>query len=546
MLGAIFGDIAGSVYEFNNTHDYNFRLLSRWSNPTDDCYLTLAVAKGLMETYGQDDEKIKEAVIRNMRDIGKRYPHAGYGGMFSRWLREKEPKPYNSFGNGSAMRAAAAGWIYQTLEETLHGAGLTAEVTHNHPEGIKGAQAVAAAVFLARAGADKEQIINYLANHFQYNLFRTLKRIRENYSFDESCQGTVPEALIAFYEGENFEDVIRKAVSLGGDSDTIACIAGAVAEAYYGMPEFLKEEALARLDAPMREIVLNFRSFYRKHSGKPFDGWEREIENNRKDPFLQFNDLIEQRILEFYASSMSDDEVLPILQAILTAMEAMGHVLVPVETPENAEKIFNPEKIKAGDTISTEEELRWPLIHLINEDGKICMPVFTSEDKVEEAEIGRCSILSVFLDDYVDQVTGMENVEGIVVNPGEHSIFLHKEILAFLSEENRKLRMKEYAPGEDAAFMIPDGVPEGLTEVIAEFIGNNLDEVEKVWFTGIKSGNEKSWCFAVKTEAEDAQPIFERIQLVMVMLKVQSSVDYMTAEDTPWPGAWLIYEKESR
>ena len=546
MLGAIFGDITGSVYEFNNTHDYNFRLLSRWSKPTDDSYMTLAVAKGLIEAYGQDDEKIKEAVIRNMRDIGRRYPHAGYGGMFSKWLREKEPKPYNSFGNGSAMRAAAAGWIYQTLEETLHGAGLTAEVTHNHPEGIKGAQAVAAAVFLARAGADKVQIINYLANHFQYNLFRTLDSIRENYSFDESCQGTVPEALIAFYEGDNFEDVIRKAVSLGGDSDTIACIAGAVAEAYYGMPESLKEETLTRLDEPMREIVSNFRSFYRRHSGKPFEGWEREIEDNREEPFLQFNALIEQRIEEFYVSSMSDDKILPMLQAILTAMREMGHVLLPVETPENAEKIFDPEKIKVGDTITTQEELRWTLIHLINEDGKICMPVFTSEDKMKQAEIGRCSILSVFLDDYVDQVTGMENVEGIVVNPGEHSIFLDKEILAVLSEKNRQLRIKQYTPAEDAVFVIADGVPEGLTEVIAQFIGNNLDEVEKVWFTGIRNGNEESWCFAVKTEAEDVQSIFERIQTMMVMLKVQTSVDYMTAEDTPWPGARLIYEKESR
>lgn len=291
MLGAIFGDITGSVYEFNNTHDYNFQLLSRWSKPADDSYMTLAVAKGLMESYGQEDEQIKEAIIRNMRDIGRRYPHAGYGGMFGRWLREKEPKPYNSFRNGSAMRASAAGWLYQTLEETLHGAKLTAEVTHNHPEGVKGAQAVAAAVFLARAGADKDQIINYIANRFQYNLFRTLDQIRENYSFDESCQGTVPEALIAFYEGENFEAVIRKAVSLGGDSDTVACIAGAVAEAYYGMPGALKEETLSRLDAPMREIVYRFRSFYREHSGKPRDGWESELDIAPKDPFsaVQFS-----------------------------------------------------------------------------------------------------------------------------------------------------------------------------------------------------------------------------------------------------------------
>lgn len=161
MLGAIFGDIAGSAYEFNNTKDYNFKLLTRYSRPTDDSYMTLAVAKALMETYGQDDDSIRAALVKNMQDIGARYPHAGYGGMFRRWLREKDPQPYNSYGNGSGMRVSPAGWLYRTLDETLHAAKLTAEVTHNHPEGIKGAQAVAAAIFLARAGAAKEQIINY-------------------------------------------------------------------------------------------------------------------------------------------------------------------------------------------------------------------------------------------------------------------------------------------------------------------------------------------------------------------------------------------------
>lgn len=261
MLGAIFGDIAGSVYEFNNTHNYNFTLLSSRSCPTDDSYMTLAVAKALMETYGKDDESIRAAVAADMQDIGMRYPDAGYGAMFSRWLRQENPEPYNSYGNGSAMRVAAAGWLYNTLEETLHAAKLTAEVTHNHPEGIKGAQAVSAAIFLARDGADKKLIADYITGTFGYDLSRTLDQIRPGYQFYETCQKSVPEAIIAFEEGENFEDVIRKAVSLGGDSDTIACMAGAIAEAYFGMPEELKEAAIERLDMPMRDIVTDFVSF---------------------------------------------------------------------------------------------------------------------------------------------------------------------------------------------------------------------------------------------------------------------------------------------
>ena len=274
MLGAVFGDIVGSAYEFNNTKDYNFKLLTRWSRPTDDSCMTLAVARALMETYGQEDDAVRKAVVRNMQDIGRRYPHAGYGGMFRQWLRDRNPKPYKSFGNGSAMRVAAAGWLYRTLEETLHSAELTADVTHNHPEGIKGAQAVAASIFLARAGATKEHIAAYVMDTFGYDLSRTLEEIRPVYGFSATCQKTCPEAIIAFLEGENFEDVIRKAVSLGGDSDTIACMAGAIAEAFYGMPEEFKEEALSRLDPPMRELVHEFRRFCREHSGKPFDGWQ--------------------------------------------------------------------------------------------------------------------------------------------------------------------------------------------------------------------------------------------------------------------------------
>lgn len=268
MLGAIFGDIVGSVYEFNNTADLHFPLLSRYSRPTDDSIMTLAVARALMETWGQPDDAIRATLVREMRDFGARYPNGGYGGRFSDWLSADDPQPYGSFGNGSAMRVSPVGWLCGTMEDTLHMARLTAEVTHNHPEGIKGAQAIAAGVFLARAGQDKDAILRSLTERFHYDLTRTLDEIRPTYGFYEICQKSVPEAIRAFYEGETYEDVIRRAVALGGDSDTIACMAGALAEAYYGMPEAFQKEALARMDSFQRGVVQDFRAFCRAHAGE--------------------------------------------------------------------------------------------------------------------------------------------------------------------------------------------------------------------------------------------------------------------------------------
>lgn len=434
MLGAIFGDIVGSVYEGHNTHDYNFQLLSPWSRPTDDSVMTIAVAKALMETYGQDDDTIRAALVAEMQSFGRRYPYAGYGGKFRRWLVSENPEPYQSFGNGSGMRVSAAGWLYRTLDETLHAAQLTAEVTHNHPEGIKGAQAIAAGIFLARAGADKEQIINYIANKFGYNLFRTLDEIRPDYGFDATCQGSVPEAIIAFYEGVDYEDVIRKAVSLGGDSDTIACMAGAIAEAYYGMPEEYRKEALSRLDKPMRDVAHSFRSFYRKHSGKPIDGWQDQIAPQFDDPFLGYNPQLEQCIDAFYEDSSDKNRLMAVFQALKICMTQDGHVLVPVEAPENAAKFFDPSKIKPGDEIVPDEDLHFTLIRWGYADGTVFMPVFTSRQKMQEGGPEGCSTLSIFLDQYMEQVLENPDVDGILINPGEHSFLLHKDTLKMLVE----------------------------------------------------------------------------------------------------------------
>ena len=193
-----------------------------------------------------------------MKNWGERYPHAGYGIRFSRWLRDRFPEPYNSFGNGSAMRVSPVGWLFEDLDKTLAMAELSAEVTHNHPEGIKGAQATAAAIYLARTGSTKAEIKAYIEENFQYDLSRTCDEIRPGYHHVESCQKTVPEAITAFLEGENFEDVIRTAVSLGGDCDTLTAIAGSIAEAFYGVPEELKAICRSRLTSDILEVVDRF------------------------------------------------------------------------------------------------------------------------------------------------------------------------------------------------------------------------------------------------------------------------------------------------
>lgn len=270
MLGAMIGDIVGSAYEFHNTKDYNFRLLTRESDFTDDSVLTLAVADWLMHDPQLTEKALVEALVR----FGQAYPHptGGYGGGFSTWLfRPEELKSYEvngavcgrcaygSWGNGSAMRVSAVGWYFDSLERTEEVAAISAKVTHNHPEGIKGAQATAAAIFLARTGADKEKIRKYISGRFGYDLGRSWEELHRTYGWDSSCQGTVPEAIICFLESEDFEDAIRKAVAIGGDSDTLACITGGIAEAFYGpLSRPMREIAFSHLDSRLQEVYREF------------------------------------------------------------------------------------------------------------------------------------------------------------------------------------------------------------------------------------------------------------------------------------------------
>jgi len=250
MLGAIAGDIIGSVYEWNRIKTKEFPLFSPGCTFTDDSVLTVALAEAIMD---------KSDYGKLLKDYYRRYPDRGYGGAFHNWAGSSESGPYNSWGNGAAMRISPAGFAFESLDEVLERAKAYTEITHNHPEGIKGAQATAAAIFLARTGTAKEDIKRYVEETFKYDLSRSLSEIRPGYRFDESCQGTVPEAITAFLESTDYEDAVRNAVSLGGDSDTLACITGGIAHAFYGgVPEPISRKVYQILDDELASVTREF------------------------------------------------------------------------------------------------------------------------------------------------------------------------------------------------------------------------------------------------------------------------------------------------
>jgi len=270
MIGAICGDVIGSVYEFNNIKTKEFEFFKSMHKGdcryTDDSAMTIAIAKACIEYVKDRKESDENVSIEKFRDncknymleIGRKNPRSGFGGRFFLWLCSPDPKPYNSFGNGSAMRVSPCGWVANSLEEAEKLAEASADVTHNHPEGIKGAKSIAGAIWLLRNGKSKEEVLKYIEDNY-YHIDFTLDEIRPTYKFYETCQGSVPQAIEAFMESTDFEDAIRNAISIGGDSDTIAAITGSLAEACYGIPKEIKEKAISYLEDDMKEVVKEFK-----------------------------------------------------------------------------------------------------------------------------------------------------------------------------------------------------------------------------------------------------------------------------------------------
>lgn len=415
MYGAILGDIIGSPFEFDRgDKTKDFKLFSRRSHFTDDSVMTLAVCEALLKV-GQDVtvKEIEDAVISSMQSWGRRYPHAGYGGYFRRWLTARHPEPYNSYGNGSAMRVSAAGWLYDSLEKTRTVAKATANVTHNHPEGIKGAEATASAIFMARNGSSKEEIKKYIENEFHYDLHRTLNEIRPGYHMDETCQKTVPEAIIAFLEAKDFEDAIRNAVSLGGDTDTLGAITGSIAEAYYGIPEWLITECRKRINRDMRIVLDDFNDVL-----------------SNQDDFPNSNKMIEDAIDQYYVQN-NKDGMLVFMKTLLISIEQGGELVVPYITTHSILSEEQLNSISIGDTFTLDHDVKLKLETVKDVKGNEWMGVFTSTNEMHKGSSGNVQINQSILS-ILQSVLDLEEVNGIVINPFGKHIQISKNMIALL------------------------------------------------------------------------------------------------------------------
>ena len=437
MYGAILGDIIGSPYEFdqNNIKTTDFPLFSERSEFTDDSIMTLAVAEALMNCgIDADEETMKKALVEAMKKYGRRYPFAGYGVNFSMWLEQENPKPYNSFGNGSAMRVSPAAWLCQeNLQQMLQIAAITAVVSHNHPEGIKGAQATAAVIFMALHGASKAEIKDTITKAFGYDLSRSCDEIRPTYHHVESCQETVPQAICAFLEGDSFESVIRLSVSLGGDSDTLTCIAGSMAEAFYGVPEDLKREARERLSDDLRAVLDRFDQkieedkIAREKDPARMQAWKNALTAPAKSRPVKLSFAGSEEVEKSLAALAQDrtkEHLVQCLEALRKAMHAGGHVLFPVQP-------FTPQ----GGAKTPARALRVKL--LSTKDGRTWQVAYTSEGAYKSGRSAKEPAMGAPIRKALEQYTAQapagnrapDKINGIVLNPEKNPLFLDRKVI---------------------------------------------------------------------------------------------------------------------
>lgn len=422
MYGAILGDIIGSPFEFDRgSKTKEFDLFTRGCEFTDDSVMTVAIAEALL-AVGTDagESEIKEAVVANMQDWGRRYPHAGYGGKFRQWLKERNPKPYGSYGNGSAMRVSAAGWLYPTIERTREVAELTTAVTHNHPEGIKGAVATASCIFLARNGASKDEIRKYVEDEFHYDLNRTLDEIRPFYHHVESCQQTVPEAITAFMEAKDFEDAIRNAVSLGGDTDTLAAITGSIAEAFFGIPAVLKAECRNRINPEMCQVLEIFDEVL-------------ERKNVNLHERLDGNELIDTAIRKLYEKG-DHESFVDVITSLCFRMKKEGCGFVPfVTSEENMFSELDISELKEGDTLTLDHEVRMRMDTVASGDEVEWLYIFTNEEELHRNRTPDI-IVEVPFEDMFQIATRNDKVAGVVINPFGKYFKVDKKVIDCIFE----------------------------------------------------------------------------------------------------------------
>lgn len=427
MYGAIFGDIIGSRFEFDRGgKTKEFKLFTEQDSLTDDTVMTIAVGEGLMNA-GLDAsiEDIKKAVIESMQAWGHKYPDAGYGGRFYGWLfNGRNPKPYGSYGNGSAMRVSAVGWLYDSIERTREVAKATAEVTHNHPEGIKGAECTAAVMYMGRNGSTKEEILEYITSEFGYDISESLDEMRKRHEHVESCQDSMPKALRSFFDGESYEDVVRNAVSLGGDTDTLAAIAGAMAEAFYGMQILIMAEGMSYVPNDMKVVLDRFDKVLGRTSDR-----------DEVDPYE--NNKYIKAAIELIHEDQDEASVARLLDVLLKRIREDGEAPTPMVDKNNVMEAFDLESITMGESVTLGQELRLTIDKMQDADGNIWVPLYTDEDELNKGNTPNIRInMSILI--LIQEACQYDKSMGLVINPFGEPFTIPKDILKIVLEVYEK------------------------------------------------------------------------------------------------------------
>ena len=424
MIGAIIGDIVGSRFEFDRgDKSREFELFTDRCKFTDDTVMTVAVAEALLDA-GPDagEKKVKECLIKSMKKWGRKYPNAGYGARFIDWVLTDDPKPYGSYGNGSGMRVSPAGWLYESVERTREVARWTAEVTHNHPEGVKGAESVAAAVYLARHMASLEEIERYLTEEFGYDLSRTLDEIRPGYHHVEDCMRTMPEAFECFLESESYESALRNVMYIGGDTDTLCAIAGAVAEAYWGIPVSFVVKGQEYLDGDLLGVVERFNTVV--HGKGP----------GAKDPYAD-NKYIKLAVAKAKESLKAEDMIL-VLEAVAGRIADHGQAPTPMVDMCHMVEALSPDDVILGKSFSFDHDLRLRMDTMKDEQGGEWFPLFTDEEELNRQPTTNV-ILNVDIKAIVDNGLVSDRVKGVVINPFGQPLPLPKDLLKLIKKLER-------------------------------------------------------------------------------------------------------------
>ena len=420
MFGAIIGDIIGSKFEFDRgPKSKEFKLFTKRDKFTDDTVMTCAVAEALLQAGHEDEKAFKKTLIQSMKKWGRRYPYAGYGGRFIGWVLGDDKKPYGSYGNGSAMRVSPVGWYYDTMEKTREVARWTAEVTHNHPEGIKGAEAVAAAIYMARHVASVREIREYIETEFGYNLKRTLVEIAPNYHHVEDCMHSVPEAIICYLEGKGYEDVIRNVMYIGGDTDTLGAIAGAIAEAAYGIPMDILDTGRKYLEEDINNLM---EEFYMKLN---------ELSDEEVAEDIDLKDL--KALIEKALDSRENDDFIRVCVELISLMHDEEQAYTQMRDVTGATRVINEDTLVLGTRFTLNEDLRLRFHYVLNDKRENWIALFTDTEERDKSTDARIT-MNVNIEDILREGLRCDLVTGVVINPFGRPFAMDKTNLKMVLE----------------------------------------------------------------------------------------------------------------